>query len=816
MNKLRLITSNLIQDLTKLSADATSIYWVTAFAMNSGVKLVLPTLKEALNRNTELKILVGDYLYITQPQALELLLQELPGAEIRLHKSSGISFHPKAYLFRSEINNHLIVGSSNLSASALQRGIEWNLYAPAEVSGTVFEEATDEFMKLFYAKNTIPLNKETLESYANAYKTANLTVPLSEKWSESEEQEVMFGPTSSESTIHEQAEPYITETTKLTPRPAQVLALEALQETMQDEYDKALVVLATGLGKTYLAAFFAEQFKRVLFVAHREEILNQAKASFLHVHPTKTAGLYNAIEKNKDADFVFASIHTLSQKYHLEQFNSEAFDLIVIDEFHHAAAPSYERVIDYFTPNFLLGITATPDRLDNKDVFSICDGNVAIRIHFIDAIQRNWLAPFHYYGIYDDTDYSQIRWIGTGYDEEELSRVQLREEMAEKILQAWIERKQTRTIGFCSTVRQANFLSNYFANAGYRSIALSGTTPRNERMNARKRLESGQLDIIFTVDLFNEGVDIPTVDTLLFARPTESIAVFTQQIGRGLRLAEGKSHCVIIDLIGNYRNADTKLTVFTPDSTEKVALKTIQTTLPSICTFHLETEIIDLMKEIARKAASHKQRIIYEYFRLKEEMGTRPTYLDYHLKSGIIASNVRKEFGSYVGMLKEAGELNVQEVEAFDLYKDWIEEVEKTAMTKSYKMVLLKYMLSRGEDYWFEPVKAEEVAPFFIEYLTAKEYRRKVDVIDTDLKKVASLIERMPMTKWSRSSKGKNAFVDGEFSLNFDVVESLNKIVFEWTKEICGFRLHWYFEKKAEKVLTELACPTSNSSVARS
>ncbi len=768
--------------------------------MKSGVKLVLPLLKEALDRNTELKILVGDYLYITQPQALELLLQELPGAEIRIHKSRGISFHPKAYLFRSEITNHLIVGSSNLCASALQKGIEWNLYAPAEVSGTVFEEATDEFMKLFYSDATIALNKESLETYATAYEQANLTVALSQKWSESEEQEVMFGPISSDSTVHEQGEPYITETTELTPRPAQVLALDALQETMQDEYDKALVVLATGLGKTYLAAFFAEQFKRVLFIAHREEILNQAKASFLHVHPAKTAGLYNAIEKNKDADFVFASIHTLSQKFHLEQFDTKTFDLIVIDEFHHAAAPSYERVLDYFKPKFLLGLTATPDRLDNKDFYSICDGNIAIRIHFIDAIQRNWLSPFHYYGVFDETDYSQIRWIGTGYDEEELSRVQLREEMAEKILQAWIERKQTRTIGFCSTVRQANFLTNYFAKAGYRSVALSGTTPRNERIKAREQLESGQLDIIFTVDLFNEGVDIPSVDTLLFARPTESIAVFTQQIGRGLRLAEGKTHCVIIDLIGNYRNADTKLTVFTPDSTDKALLNTIQTSLPGLCAFHLETEIIDLVKEMARKAASHKQRLIYEYFRLKEEMGTRPTYLDYHLKSGIIATNVKKEFGSYVGMLKEAEEFNEQELEAFDLYKDWLEEVEKTAMTKSYKMVLLKYMLSRGVDHWYEPVKAVEVAPFFAEYLTAKEYRRKIDVIDTDLKKVASLIERMPMTKWSGSSKGKITYENGVLKLNFDVTKSVNDIVFEWTKEICEFRLHWYFEKKGEKI----------------
>lgn len=291
MNNLRLITSNLIQDLTRLSSEASSIYWVTAFAMKSGVKLVLPTLKEALSRDAELKLLVEDYLYITQPDALELLLRELPDAEIRLHRSNGKSFHPKAYLFRSKVNNHLIVGSSNLSASALQKGVEWNLYAPAAVSGSVFEEAMDEFMKLFYSNATISLKKETLATYRENHEKVSSTIPLSQQWSEYEEQEVMYGPISTESQVIDKKEEYVIESNQLTPRPAQILALDALKETMQDEYDKALVVLATGLGKTYLAAFFAEQFKRVLFIAHREEILNQANASFLHVHPSKTAGV---------------------------------------------------------------------------------------------------------------------------------------------------------------------------------------------------------------------------------------------------------------------------------------------------------------------------------------------------------------------------------------------------------------------------------------------------------------------------------------------------------------------------------------------
>jgi superfamily II DNA or RNA helicase len=197
---------------------------------------------------------------------------------------------------------------------------------------------------------------------------------------------------------------------------------------------------------------------------------------------------------------------------------------------------------DYFQPQFLLGITATPDRLDNKDVYAICDGNVAYQVHFLEAIQNLWLTPFHYYGVYDETDYSQIKWLGTRYDDEELLAVQLREEMAENIINAWIQYKQNKTLGFCSSIKQANFLAEYFESKGFRAISLNSGTKDYSRSEAISLLENGEIDVIFTVDLFNEGVDIPSVDTLLFVRPTESLTIFTQQIGRGLRLADHKEY----------------------------------------------------------------------------------------------------------------------------------------------------------------------------------------------------------------------------------------------------------------------------------
>lgn len=807
MTKLQLITSELIRHLEKLSGDSEEIHWMTAFTMKSGVQKVLPFLKLASKRGTPIKLLTGDYLYITQPKALELLLKELPEAEIRLWKSGGASFHPKAYLFRGKEDHHLIVGSSNLSKSALTSGVEWNLLAPSQADDQAFEEAEDQFLKLFYHASTIPLNLETLSDYKENHREANRQRPLSAAWSAEEETEMMLG-TGEPQEIAETSVDYETKPTTaepLHPRPAQQMALNALESTMEEEYDRAMVVLATGLGKTYLAAFFARKFKRVLFIAHREEILRQAKQSFLHVHPEKSAGMFNASQTETEADFVFASVYTLGSRHNMARFSPDDFDLIVVDEFHHAAAPTYERVLDYFRPKFLLGITATPDRMDNKDVYAICGGNVAISIHFLEAIERGWLAPFRYYGVYDDTDYSQITWRGTCYDEEELLAVQLREDFAQKIFEGYMEHRQTRTIVFCSSVRQATFMNDFFRRQGIRSMVLHGKMPSEERQKATALLESGELEAVFTVDLFNEGVDIPKVDTLLFIRPTESLTVYTQQIGRGLRLADGKSHCVIIDFIGNYRNADVKLAVF--DETDEYGEKRgrfAEPAVPEVCEFNLELQVINLLKEMARKRAPRKDALIAAYFDLKRELGRRPEYLEFHLQADADSRTVKQEFGSYFGMLAYAGELSEEELNVWETYKDWFIEVEKTGMNKSYKMVVLLYMLSRGPDHWTDPVTPEEVAPFFHRYLTEKEYRRRADLsdktgkrlIEYDERRTADLIAKMPMTKWSGSEKaGMVRFEDNRFFIQFAATTN-QAIVYEWSKEIAQFRLHGYFERK--------------------
>lgn len=811
MTRIKLITSRLIDHLFTEIDRASSIYILTSFAMKSGVVVIRDALKRAAGRGAEIKICTGDYLFVTQPEALEELIKLHDDIEVRLWRSNGTSFHPKAYIFQYNENGTLIVGSSNLSRSAMTSGIEWNLSMAKESGPEAYDLAIKTYIEdIFYHEQTVKVNAETIKIYREHYEKYHQKYPnLVSAWTKQEEIELTLpierNPNAD--VIKEKQASY----GGIQPRFAQPEALEQLETTLEEGYKSALVVMATGLGKTFLAGFFAKRFKRTLFIAHREEILLQAQRSFKKIMPERTCGIYNGKVKEAKADSIFASIFTLSMKQHLEVFQPDEFDLIIIDEFHHAAADTYQRVLEYFTPDFLLGITATPDRNDNKDVYAICNGNVAYRIDFLEAIQRGWLAPFKYIGVFDETDYSQLTWLGTRYAEEDLLKVQLREEMASNILQAWKEHRQTRTLVFCSSIRQAVFLSNYFNEHGYKTVCLHSKQADVSRTNAIRMLDKGEITAIFTVDLFNEGVDIPSVDTLLFVRPTESLTVFTQQVGRGLRLHEKKDACVIIDLIGNYRNADIKLSVFDIQPDAKKKNKPIEPTVPALCSFDLDVRVINLLEEMARKKHPRKQKLYDDYFDLKQQIGRRPTYLELHLMGGSDSAIYKQEFKSYVGFLLWAGELTEKEQEVYRRYEDWIIEAEKTGMTKSYKMVVLKVMLDRGVNNWFLPITSKEAAPGFHQFLIEKEYRKRIDLSDKAGKqlweynenKVISLISKMPMTKWSGSSKGLITFDNDVFQIHIDVPEEDREMIYQWTKEICEYRLHYYFERKEKRNKTK-------------
>lgn len=804
VNKITLYTNNLYKQLREDIRKSSSIYILSSFIMKSGIDIIYDDLKISLDKGADIKILTGDYLYVTQPQALEKLLTlESDNLEIRLWRSDGATFHPKSFIFKHREEGAIIVGSSNLSRAALTTGVEWNLRMNRQASKSTFDQSVFQFIKLFYADETIEINRESIKQYEKDYHDYHAKNPnIIHTWTKKEEIQLTL-PTEEEQ-LPNQIEEKTTYEINITPRPAQKEALEALQSTMEEGYDKAMVVMATGLGKTYLAAFFAKQFKKILFIAHREEILKQAKESFEKVIQ-KPGGLYYGLEKDENHDIIFASIYTLSIQDHLHKFKKDEFDLIIVDEFHHAAAKSYQKVIDYFEPKFLLGLTATPERTDGQDVFAICDGNVAYEITFIEAIQRGWLAPFKYYGVKDDIDYSKIRWLGQKYDQQQLLIEQLNTERAQKIYEEWMKYKQTRSLGFCSSIEQAEFLAEHFTNQGVNAISLTSNTKNISRQEAIRKLESREIEIIFTVDLFNEGVDIPSVDTLLFARPTESLVVFTQQIGRGLRKYAGKDYCVIIDLIGNYRHADTKLQVFEPKE-KRGKTKKIIPEVPENCELHLETDVINLLEELKKKRSPRKERIYQDYLKVKERLGRRPTYREVHLYGTINSKEYRQAFGGYFSFLNHYNELSEEEVEVYNTYYDWLNKLEKEVMTKSYKMVVLEYLLQKGPDQWYEPVTPNEVAPFFHHFFMSKNYRKQIDFSDKktkrlweyDEKRVADLVAEMPMSKWV--GKDNLVFFDGEkFGMNFEIDKKHERILHMMTRQICEYKLQTHFERKGNK-----------------
>lgn len=293
----------------------------------------------------------------------------------------------------------------------------------------------------------------------------------------------------------------------------------------------------------------------------------------------------------------------------------------------------------------------------------------------------------------------------------------------------------------------------------------------------------------------------------LFVRPTESLTIFTQQVGRGLRLFPNKEACHIIDLIGNYRNADIKLSLFDTSPSPKKSRDDIIPAVPANCEIHFDLKVIHLLKELARKSQPRKEKLRHAFEAVKRELGRIPTYLELHLYGRENSKDYKQEFQSYVHFLNWAGQLNEPEKRILEKYGDWIKEVEGTGMAKSYKMIVLLYMLERGEQDWNKPVTPKDVAPYFHQYLMEKEYRKNIDFSDKssqklweyDEDKVSRLIAEMPMTKWSGSSKGLISFKDGVFSLNFEVEDSEKPILYKWTREICEYRLHFHFERKMKR-----------------
>lgn len=678
----------LVYKLREAFKKAKKVDIIVAFLMESGVKLLKKDIEEAVKNNCQIRILTGNYLGITQPQALYLMKEILgDSANMAFYKEKNRSFHPKAYIFHYEGGDgEIFVGSSNISNSALTKGIEWNYRLEKSQNEDDFNYFSDSFEDLFL-NESIMLNDEELRRYSKNYKKPKIHNIYSD-----EEEKVID---------------------VFSPRGAQIEALYELNKLRKDGYEKGIVVAATGIGKTYLSAFDSKGFNKILFVAHRDEILKQAYDSYKNVRGDKSMGFFMSGAKECNKDIIFASVQTLGKEDYLneEYFKNDYFDYIVIDEFHHSVSNNYQRIINYFKPKFLLGITATPERMDNQDVFAVCDYNVAYEIRLPEAINRGDLCPFRYYGVFDETvDYTKIPQYKGKYKGEELEKALMLDKRANLILKHYSKFNSLRALGFCSSKNHAEYMAKYFNDNGVKACAVySDSNIENslDRKEAIEKLTKGELNIVFSVDMFNEGVDIKSIDMVIFLRPTESPTVFLQQLGRGLRKAKGKDYVNVLDFIGNFKKASMIPTLLggTRVSGKRNGENPNSLEYPEDCLVDFDFKLVDFYKEIYKRETNFKDRLKEEFENIKEDIGHTPSreefiknidndfYLEIRKKDR--KSNPLKDYLAY---LKDINEISYEEEKLLDtVVYNFINYIETTEMSRTYKMPILLAFYNKGD-----------------------------------------------------------------------------------------------------------------------
>ena len=677
INAITGLDDHLLPHLEAAIDRADKIRFIVAFVMESGVKLILPHLKQAARRGVPIQLLTGQYLSITEPSALYLLYNWLGRSmEMRFYNGDIQAFHPKAYILNYGDEAEVFVGSSNLSYSALTTGIEWNhRFFRSEHPGE-YRKFSDTFEELFH-KHSEVATPEVLKEYALRWKKPNLTRTAE--------------------TLATAVEPV-----KPEPRGAQIEALYYLEEARDEGASKGVVVAATGVGKTHLAAFDSVGFKRVLFLAHRQQILDQAREVFRAVRPESHFGLYTGARKDEGPGVYFATVQTLSRDEHLDVFPEDYFDYVIVDEFHHAAAHSYRKVMDHFEPSFLLGLTATPFRMDNKDIFSLCDDNVVYEISLKQSIERDLLVPYYYYAIYDPTDYDDVRIANGSYVIEDLERQLSHTERADLVLEHYRKLARERCLGFCVSIKHAEYMAKYFSDHGIPSAAVHSGELGNghalDRDAAIEALEEGRIKAVFAVDMFNEGVDVPSLDTVMFLRPTESYVIFLQQLGRGLRKHPGKDHLTVIDFIGNYKRAHYIPLLLAGDNpwTHEPSryLRIGDYEFPDGCIVNFDFRVIDLFQELAERDPL-PVRMRDTYWRIKHSIGRRPKRVDIYEGSDIPIREYLRD--GWLRFLESVDELEPEEASWLDTpAEDFLMEVEQTRMTKAYKLPTIGAFLHDG------------------------------------------------------------------------------------------------------------------------
>lgn len=587
-------------------------FWFSvAFITTSGVATLMNTLIELEKKNVHGKILASQYLNFTQPEALIRIKQF---KNIQLKIATKGEFHSKGYLFKKDGIYDLIIGSSNLTQTALCSNKEWNLKISATDNSELIYQAVKEFKKEFEA------GCEVTADYLQMYRLL---------WRNQLDYQKKVNQIR-----------HIAPKLKVVPNQMQEEALSNLAQLRSKGETKALLISATGTGKTYLSAFDVQSFKpkKFLFLVHRRNIAEKAMQTFLDLlGPDIKAGIFSGNKRELESDYLFSTVQTISRKDNLGQFSAEYFDYIVIDETHRANADSYLRVIDHFKPQFMLGMTATPERTDGADVFKLFDHNIAYEIRLHAALAENMLSPFHYYGVTDLTVNNEE--VNDKTEFNKLCAAERVDHIIENAEKYGCDDGEVRGLVFCSKIDIASELSAAFNNKGYVTKALSSLTSEADRQEAIRRLESAskseKLDYIFTVDIFNEGIDIPRVNQIILLRPTESAIIFVQQLGRGLRKTDGKEYLTVIDFIGNYsNNYMLPIALYGDNSYNKDSLRKLMASgsslLPGESTINFDRiaqeRIFDALNKVNMSKLLDLKK---DYFDLKNKIGRIPTMVDF-------------------------------------------------------------------------------------------------------------------------------------------------------------------------------------------
>lgn len=654
-------------------------FWFSvAFVTTGGIASLMQTLIELEKKNIKGKILASQYLNFTQPEALKQI-KKFSNIELRIATEG--SFHSKGYLFKKAGVYDLIIGSSNLTATALSSNKEWNLKITATEESELINQAVDEFKKEFAAA------KDVTDRYLIEYDLLWRARTAFER--EIETKRATIG--------HRHIEPNL----------MQREALLNIEHLRSQGKKKALLISATGTGKTYLSAFDVQVFKpkKFLFIVHRLTIAKEAMKTFKALLGNDIRmGLYSGQQRELEADYIFSTVQTISKQEHLDKFDPSHFNYIVIDETHRAGADSYKRIMEYFTPDFLLGMTATPERTDGGDVFNLFDHNIAYEIRLHRSLSEGMLSPFHYYGVTDLTINDQELDNKTEFNL--LTSSERIERIIDKAKLYSCDDGNVRGLIFCSKVDECIELSKEFNKRGYQTRALTGVNSENERQVAIQLLESEnkseKLDYIFTVDIFNEGVDIPRVNQIIMLRPTQSAIIFVQQLGRGLRKNETKDYLTVIDFIGNYSNNYlVPVALYGDTSYNKDALRKMiasgSSLIPGSSTINFdEISKKKIFDAIDSANMQLKKDLTHDYNLLKFKLGRVPMMVDF-IEHGSrdpqLYVNYSKSYFNFVAGIEEdyKEKLNSKQTKLVELFSNEINNAKRIEET-----LLLKELIENG------------------------------------------------------------------------------------------------------------------------